>query len=91
MLSEVPNNYTAVVMLLLLLFAGATELAQLFKNLGNPLPLEKVAEVFMKYDKDQSGQIDFGETQGQIQLHSHVNAPLLEGCASPRTSASTSY
>lgn len=40
---------------------GATELAQLFKNLGTPLSLERVAEVFMKYDKDQSGQIDFGE------------------------------
>jgi Ca2+-binding EF-hand superfamily protein len=40
--------------------AGATELAQLFKNLGTPLSMEKVAEVFMRYDKDESGQIEFG-------------------------------
>jgi Ca2+-binding EF-hand superfamily protein len=43
------------------LYAGATELAQLFKNLGTPLSMEKVAEVFMRYDKDESGQIEFGE------------------------------
>jgi Ca2+-binding EF-hand superfamily protein len=41
--------------------AGATELAQLFRNLGTPLSMEKVAEVFMRYDKDESGQIEFGE------------------------------
>lgn len=41
--------------------AGATELAQLFKDLGTPLSLERVAEVFMRYDKDESGQIEFGE------------------------------
>eukprot|EP00878_Enallax_costatus_P006243 GHUV01006546.1.p1 GENE.GHUV01006546.1~~GHUV01006546.1.p1 ORF type:complete len:282 (+),score=101.97 GHUV01006546.1:468-1313(+) len=46
---------------------GATELAQLFKNLGTPLSLERVAEVFMKYDKDQSGQIDFGEFLAMFQ------------------------
>lgn len=40
---------------------GATELAQLFKNLGMPMSYEKVADVFMRYDKDESGQIDFGE------------------------------
>jgi hypothetical protein len=32
---------------------GATELAQLFKNLGTPLTIEKVAEVFMKYGEQQ--------------------------------------
>lgn len=41
--------------------AGATELAQLFKNLGAPMSYEKVADVFMRYDKDESGQIEFGE------------------------------
>eukprot|EP00879_Flechtneria_rotunda_P022339 GHRR01023569.1.p1 GENE.GHRR01023569.1~~GHRR01023569.1.p1 ORF type:complete len:266 (+),score=106.46 GHRR01023569.1:308-1105(+) len=46
---------------------GATELAQLFKDLGTPLSLEKVAEVFMAYDKDQSGQIDFGEFLAMFQ------------------------
>lgn len=40
---------------------GATELAQLFKNLGRPLGIDRVAETFMKYDKDESGQIEFGE------------------------------
>lgn len=40
---------------------GATELAQLFKNLGTPMSYEKVADVFMKYDKDESGQIEFKE------------------------------
>jgi hypothetical protein len=41
--------------------AGATELSQLFRNLGAPLSYEKVADVFMRYDKDESGQIEFGE------------------------------
>lgn len=36
-------------------------MAQLFKNLGMPMSYEKVADVFMRYDKDESGQIDFGE------------------------------
>jgi hypothetical protein len=40
---------------------GATELAQLFKSLGTPMSYEKVADVFMRYDKDESGQIEFGE------------------------------
>ena len=33
----------------------------MFKNLGTPLSYEKVADVFMRYDKDESGQIEFGE------------------------------
>lgn len=41
--------------------AGATELSQLFKTLGAPMSYEKVADVFMRYDKDESGQIEFGE------------------------------
>lgn len=46
---------------------GATELATLFKNLGSPLSMEKVAEVFMRYDKDESGQIEFGEFLAMFQ------------------------
>ncbi|KAF6258804.1 hypothetical protein COO60DRAFT_1701175 [Scenedesmus sp. NREL 46B-D3] len=46
---------------------GATELSQLFKNLGTPLSLERVAEVFMRYDKDESGQIEFGEFLSMFQ------------------------
>lgn len=32
--------------------------------------MEKVAEVFMRYDKDESGQIEFGER------HSHTRTQL---------------
>ena len=46
---------------MLLLHVGATELAQLFKNLGMPTSLDKLAETFMKFDRDESGQIEFGE------------------------------
>jgi len=40
---------------------GATELTQLFRNLSMPTSLDKVAETFMKFDRDESGQIEFGE------------------------------
>jgi len=56
--------------------SGATELAQLFKNLGTPLSFEKVAEVFMRYDKDESGQIDLGEFLLMFQVN---KLPLTRG------------
>ncbi|GAX81051.1 hypothetical protein CEUSTIGMA_g8486.t1 [Chlamydomonas eustigma] len=40
---------------------GATELMQLFKNLGSSVSYEKLVEVMQFYDKDESGQIEFGE------------------------------
>eukprot|EP01024_Parvocaulis_polyphysoides_P061484 TRINITY_DN6811_c0_g5_i1.p1 TRINITY_DN6811_c0_g5~~TRINITY_DN6811_c0_g5_i1.p1 ORF type:complete len:409 (+),score=55.72 TRINITY_DN6811_c0_g5_i1:62-1288(+) len=40
---------------------GATELARLFQNLGEPLTYEELVKVMMKYDKDESGQIEFEE------------------------------
>ncbi|KAI8471846.1 MAG: hypothetical protein J3K34DRAFT_415917 [Monoraphidium minutum] len=40
---------------------GATELAEMFRQLGNPMSADKLADVFMKYDVDGSGQIDFPE------------------------------
>jgi Ca2+-binding EF-hand superfamily protein len=46
---------------MLQLHAGATELAQLFKNLGMPTSIDKVADTFMKFDRDESGQIEFSE------------------------------
>jgi hypothetical protein len=62
--------------LLLLLLPGATELALLFKNLGTPLSYEKVADVFMRYDKDESGQIEFGEFLLMFQVRSEALAVL---------------
>lgn len=40
---------------------GATELAAMFKQLGSPMTQDKLADIFMKYDVDGSGQIDFPE------------------------------
>ncbi len=37
--------------------AGAMELAQLFKNLGQDVSFEKLADVMERYDKDESGQV----------------------------------
>ncbi len=41
--------------------AGATELAQLFAALGNPMSYTQLVDVMQKYDKDESGQIEFSE------------------------------
>lgn len=41
--------------------AGATELAELFANMGTELSSDKLCEIMMTYDKDESGQIDFAE------------------------------
>eukprot|EP00197_Chlamydomonas_leiostraca_P003884 CAMPEP_0202867274 /NCGR_PEP_ID=MMETSP1391-20130828/9073_1 /ASSEMBLY_ACC=CAM_ASM_000867 /TAXON_ID=1034604 /ORGANISM="Chlamydomonas leiostraca, Strain SAG 11-49" /LENGTH=362 /DNA_ID=CAMNT_0049547303 /DNA_START=21 /DNA_END=1109 /DNA_ORIENTATION=+ len=40
---------------------GATELAQLFSMLGNPVSFEKLVDIMQEYDKDESGQIEFNE------------------------------
>lgn len=40
---------------------GATELAKLFAELGQPLSMEKLVDIMQQYDKDESGQIDFRE------------------------------
>lgn len=40
---------------------GANELAELFGKLGQPVSMEKLVEIMQKYDKDESGQIDFPE------------------------------
>eukprot|EP01023_Acetabularia_acetabulum_P044590 TRINITY_DN4480_c2_g2_i1.p1 TRINITY_DN4480_c2_g2~~TRINITY_DN4480_c2_g2_i1.p1 ORF type:complete len:313 (+),score=83.12 TRINITY_DN4480_c2_g2_i1:151-1089(+) len=40
---------------------GATELARLFQNLGEPLTYEELLKIMTKYDKDESGQIEFEE------------------------------
>ena len=40
---------------------GASELAELFQNLGHPLTYERLVEIMRKYDVDHSGQIEFGE------------------------------
>lgn len=47
-------------------------MAQLFANLGTPLSYEKVADIFMKYDKDESGQIDFPEFLSMFQVCAYV-------------------
>ena len=44
-----------------LLSLGATELMQLMKELGNTVSYEKLVEIMQQYDKDESGQIEFGE------------------------------
>ena len=40
---------------------GATELMEMLDELDTPVDYEKLVEIFQKYDKDESGQIDFGE------------------------------
>ena len=40
---------------------GASELAELFQNLGHPLTYERLVEVMRTYDVDHSGEIEFGE------------------------------
>ena len=40
---------------------GASELAELFQNLGHPLTYERLVEIMRHYDLDHSGQIEFGE------------------------------
>lgn len=40
---------------------GATELSEMFKQLGQPVTVDKLVDIFMKYDVDGSGQIDFPE------------------------------
>lgn len=40
---------------------GASELADLFQNLGHPLTYERLVEIMRKYDIDHSGEIEFGE------------------------------
>jgi hypothetical protein len=36
---------------------GATELARLFAEMGNPMSFEKLVAIMQDYDKDQSGQV----------------------------------
>ena len=36
---------------------GATELARLFAEMGNPVTFEKLVAVMQEYDKDESGQV----------------------------------
>jgi Ca2+-binding EF-hand superfamily protein len=43
--------------LIINVFTGASELMQLFKNLGNSVSYEKLVEVMQFYDKDESGQV----------------------------------
>lgn len=40
---------------------SATEIAQLFQNLGTPLSYDKLVKMMATYDVDKSGQIDFYE------------------------------
>lgn len=40
---------------------GATELMEMMNALGSPVDYERLVEIFSQYDKDESGQIDFGE------------------------------
>ncbi|GFR52365.1 hypothetical protein Agub_g14924 [Astrephomene gubernaculifera] len=40
---------------------GATELGQLFAQLGSPVSPEKLVDLMQMYDKDDSGQIEFNE------------------------------
>eukprot|EP00199_Chlamydomonas_sp_CCMP681_P001993 CAMPEP_0119107476 /NCGR_PEP_ID=MMETSP1180-20130426/10405_1 /TAXON_ID=3052 ORGANISM="Chlamydomonas cf sp, Strain CCMP681" /NCGR_SAMPLE_ID=MMETSP1180 /ASSEMBLY_ACC=CAM_ASM_000741 /LENGTH=377 /DNA_ID=CAMNT_0007092971 /DNA_START=1 /DNA_END=1134 /DNA_ORIENTATION=+ len=40
---------------------GGTELAKLFHSLGSPVSYEQLVEIMQKYDKDESGQIEFNE------------------------------
>lgn len=40
---------------------GASELAELFQNLGHPLTYERLVDIMKQYDIDHSGQIEFGE------------------------------
>ena len=40
---------------------GASELAELFRNLGHAMTYEHLVEVMKNYDVDRSGQIEFGE------------------------------
>ena len=40
---------------------GANELRSLFASLGAPLSMDKIADVMMRYDADESGQIEFFE------------------------------
>lgn len=40
---------------------GASELAELFQNLGHPLTYERLVDIMKQYDVDHSGQIEFGE------------------------------
>lgn len=40
---------------------GAVELARLFDSLGQPLSYQQLVEIFKKYDKDSSGQIELNE------------------------------
>lgn len=40
---------------------GATELGEMFERLGEKVSFDKLFEIMEKYDKDESGQIDFNE------------------------------
>jgi Ca2+-binding EF-hand superfamily protein len=41
--------------------AGAMELKELFAKMGNPLSFEKLSDIMLQYDRDESGQIEFPE------------------------------
>lgn len=51
---------------------GATEVARLFEGLGQPLSFGELTDIFKKYDKDSSGQIELNECaacwQGGVRL-----------------------
>jgi Ca2+-binding EF-hand superfamily protein len=40
---------------------GASQIQQVFKNLGNPLSENKLWKIFDRYDTDKNGRIDFPE------------------------------
>jgi hypothetical protein len=41
--------------------AGASEISDLFRDLGRPLSSQKLFDLMEQYDIDQSGQIEFNE------------------------------
>ncbi|KAG2485016.1 hypothetical protein HYH03_016219 [Edaphochlamys debaryana] len=69
---------------------GATELGQLFAQLGTPLTPEKLVDLMQMYDKDESGQIEFDEFLLMFRNHAldikAMNAYMLDN---PNASAAS--